>query len=337
MPEKTFELTSDMTIGDIILSGLYGEFSDYIFTDMTPDHWNNKLSVYGYETVGFEKTLHRMKELAEDGKKHVYYIYSNEERMANWDKKNVCLLHFPSPAENKPYVLIIPGGGLNRQWGLIEGQAIAAKINELGYSAFVLFYRTKQEPVMDKALEDMYEAIRYIEKRAKDFRVMEHRYILGGFSAGAILAQEVGTQNLGWRHQNVPKPEMVFLGYTACLFKEWYKKWESINDSNPEKEGHATFLRKMGGPKFTIKSLEKYQIPDYIDESYPPVYLVCNRDDQIVGAESTLCLERCFAELKVPHITRIGESGGHSFGLGNGLEVDGWLEEAVRFWENMAH
>lgn len=329
------EITPDLTVGDIIRSGQYGEFADYIFTDMTPDHWNNQLSAYGYETTGIEKALHRMQELASDGEEYIHYIYGDEERMANWDKKKVCLLHFPGPVKNRPYVLIIPGGALNRQWGLIEGQAIAAKINELGYSAFVLFYRTKQEPVMDKSLEDMYKAIRYIEAKAGYFHVISGRYILGGFSAGAILAQEIGTKNLGWQQQGVPKPEMVFLGYTACLFKEWYQMWKTLKNSDPAKEDSAVFLRKMGGPQFTLESLEPYQIQEYIDESYPPVYLVCNRDDKIVGVESTLCLDQCFAEMQVPHITRIGRVGGHSFGLGNGLEVEGWLEEAIRFWNDI--
>ena len=58
--KKMIEITPDLTVGDIIRSGQYGESADYIFTDMTPDHWNNQLSVYGYETTGIEKALHRI-------------------------------------------------------------------------------------------------------------------------------------------------------------------------------------------------------------------------------------------------------------------------------------
>ena len=47
----------------------------------------------------------------------------------------------------QPYLLILPGGGWNRQWGFIEGQASAARASALGYPAFVLYYRVKQEPV----------------------------------------------------------------------------------------------------------------------------------------------------------------------------------------------
>lgn len=57
-----------------------------------------------------------------------------------------------------PYAVVIPGGGFNRQWGLIEGFCIAVKLMELGISSYVLFYRTKQEPVIGKAKK--HDAIR---------------------------------------------------------------------------------------------------------------------------------------------------------------------------------
>lgn len=31
------EITPDMTIGDLVKSGVYGDFANFIFTDMTPD------------------------------------------------------------------------------------------------------------------------------------------------------------------------------------------------------------------------------------------------------------------------------------------------------------
>ena len=66
------EITPDMTIGDLVKSGVYGDFANFIFTDMTPDHWNCPLRDYGFDKVGFVPTLHRMEELAASGKKYVY-------------------------------------------------------------------------------------------------------------------------------------------------------------------------------------------------------------------------------------------------------------------------
>ena len=58
------DVRPDMTIGDLVLSGAYGAFADYIFTYMTPDHWDRSLGDYGFEKCGFLRGLHRMEELA---------------------------------------------------------------------------------------------------------------------------------------------------------------------------------------------------------------------------------------------------------------------------------
>lgn len=331
------EISPDMTIGDLIKSGVYGSFADYIFTDMTPDHWNAKLSSYGYEKVGFETTLHRMEDLACSEKNYIHYIYDLETRLSQWDKKNVALLHFPGPETDKPYALVIPGGGFNRQWGLIEGMAIATELNRLGYTAFVLYYRTKQEPVVAKAIEDMHTAISYIEDHASEFQVEKGRYIVGGFSAGATLAGEMGSTNFGWEAANLPKPEMIFLGYTAISMDEFYKVFESNPAGHPAHTGMGDFLRRVGGPEFTTEDLAPFNLEDFMDETYPPVYLTANEDDGTVPFSNSLRMEAACKRLGIAHKCKFGKTGGHSFGLGIGLSVEGWLEEALDFWQEQYH
>ena len=104
--------TGKNTIGDLVQSGAYGEFARFIFTYMTPDHWANRLSFYGYEKVGFEQGLRRMRELAESGRTLHFQVYPREERLSSWDKETVWLEYFPSPqpAPHRPFLLILPGG-----------------------------------------------------------------------------------------------------------------------------------------------------------------------------------------------------------------------------------
>ena len=40
-------------------------------------------------------------------------------------------------------------------------------------------------------------------------------------------------------------------------------------------------------------------------------------------------------EKGVTHKCRFGKAGGHSFGLGKGLAVEGWLEDALAFWQSL--
>lgn len=326
------EITPDMTIGDLVKSGIYGGFADYIFTDMTPDHWNNQLKNYGFETVGFVPALHRMEELAADETSYVYHIYDKETRLSQWDKDKVVLLHFPGPAADRPYALVIPGGGFNRQWGLIEGMAIAAELNRQGYSAFVLYYRTKQEPVIPKAIEDMHAAIRYIENHAEEFKVCKGRYIIGGFSAGATLSGEIGSTNFGWKAAGLPKPEMIFLGYTACNMRSFYDIYQQFPVGHPIHKGQGEFLRRMGGPEFTWEDIAPYNLIDFMDQSYPPVYLTANEDDGTVPFANSLLMRDTCEKLGIPCRCKFGKTGGHSYGLGIGLAVEGWLSDALAFW-----
>ena len=321
----------DTTIGELVISGLYGDFAKFIFTYMTPDHWNNKLSAYGYDKVGFESGLSRISELAPQGKSLHFQIYPETERLSSWDKATVWLEFFPAPETDKslPYILILPGGGYNRQWGFIEGQAIAARANALGFPAFVLYYRVKQEPLMPLPVEDLYSAVRFIAEHAGDFRVDPARYMLGGFSAGASIAGCLLTKRFSWEAGDIPKPAAVFLGYAPTRFDEFYKVWKDSPSGSSEHEGTGAVLRRVGGTAFTMESLSAYNIPDNLNSEAPPVYITANLDDPIVPAVNSLTLIEALERHGIECQARIGKTGGHSYGLGNGLEVSGWFDEAV--------
>ncbi len=323
--------TGESTIGDLVLSNVYGEFGKFIFTYMTPDHWNSPLSVYGYEKTDFEQGLLRMRELAESGQTLHFQIYPREERLSSWDKDTVWLEFFPSPQskQDMPYILILPGGGFNRQWGFIEGQAIAARANALGYPAFVLYYRVKQEPVMPLPIHDLYRAVQFIGENAERFGVDPSRYMLGGFSAGASVAGCVLTGRFGWEAGGIPRPSAVFLGYAPTRYDEFYRAWRDAPDGSPEKEGYAAVLRRVGGPAFSTETLAPYDISAQLNPKAPPVFVTANRDDPVVPVVNSLALVEALRKLGIRHRVRIGQQGGHSYGLGNGLEAAGWFDEAI--------
>lgn len=326
--------TGETTIGELVQSGLYGDFGKFIFTYMTPDHWRNKLSAYGYEKVGFEAGLQRMRELAAAGETCHFQIYPEDERLASWDKDTVWLEYFPSPkkVENQPYALILPGGGFNRQWGFIEGQAIAARANALGLPAFVLYYRVKQEPVMPLPIEDLYSAVRFIAKNADSFGVDPERYLLGGFSAGASIAGCLLTERFGWERGGIPKPTAMFLGYAPTRFNEFYQAWQDAPEGSAAKESVAVMLRRVGGPNFSLNTLSPYHLPAHLNPDAPPVYITANRDDPVVPVVNSLSLIDALKARGIEYRAKIGKTGGHSYGLGNGLEVAGWFDEAVELF-----
>ena len=324
-------LSGETTVGELVRSGLYGEFVKYIFTYMTPDHWQNPLSAYGYEKAGFEKGLRRMRELAPRGRDLHFPVYPEEERLASWDKDTVTLEYFPADGGEGPlpYVLILPGGGFNRQWGFIEGQAIAARANELGLPAFVLYYRVKQEPLMPLPAEDLYAAVRFIDGNAGRFGVRPGRYMIGGFSAGAAITALLLTERFGWASGGIARPAAVFLGYGPMRYDEFYRAWESAPEGSSAREGTAAVLRRVGGPGFTMDTLKPYDIIGGLSDGLPPVYVTANLDDPVVPPVNSLALIDALRAKNVECVSRIGKTGGHSYGLGIGLETEGWFDEAV--------
>lgn len=330
-------ISPNTTIGELITSGRYGSYANYLFTDMTPDHWARPLSSYGYEAIYAEPTLHRLEDLAAAGQGQEIYLYSERERMSNWDKRPVCIQYFPPLSQNStvPYALIIPGGGFNRQWGLIEGMAEAVRLNELGYAAFVLYYRVKQEPLLPLPIEDMYAAIRYITAHADEFHVDPTGYLIGGFSAGATLSSYIMTDNYGYKWAGVSAPALVFQGYTAASMDAFYDSYETVPLDDPGKAAAGAFLRKIGGPLFTRASLAPYSSLEHLLPDCPPVYLTANEDDPTVPFINTLMLEQRLTALGIPHRIRTGRTGGHSYGLGIGLEVGGWFDEMVAYWQEL--
>ena len=332
-------LTPDTTIGELVQSGLYGDFARFIFTYMTPDHWKNRLSAYGYDTVGFEAGLSRMRELAQRGEKLHFPIYPEEERLSSWDKDTVRLEYFPADRGDQPlpYVLILPGGGYNRQWGFIEGQAIAARANALGYPAFVLYYRVKQEPVMPLVIEDLHTAIRYIDANASKFHIQPGKYLLGGFSAGASIAGCLLTERFGWKHAGLSRPSAMFLGYVPAQFDDSYQAWRSAPEGSAAREGVAVVLRRVGGPAFNLETLDPYNLIRHLSPDSPPVCVTANLDDPVVSPANSLALIDALKAHQIECLARIGKTGGHSYGLGYGLEVEGWFDDTIALFEKQIH
>jgi len=73
---------------------------------------------------------------------------------------------------------------------------------------------------------------------------------------------------------------------------------------------------------------------DDIDSNYPPSFIVYCLDDPVVASSSMLGLETKLEEQGVLFKVKSGETGGHGFGLGTGTDVEGWVEEAIMFWQN---
>lgn len=334
------KIEKDMTIGQICGMKEFFPLSQYFFTKMTDDVWGNSLEHYGFEKCNLKEALERIEELAAWERERgdiIFDLYSQEERKREADKREVKLIRMPGK-EERPYVLICPGGAYARAWGLIEGLAVGARLNRLGYGAFVLFYRTRQNgpfwlPLMPGPMEDLSRALSFIEENEERFKVKKEGYALAGFSAGGHLAAQWGSVNHGWRIYGQRPPKALFLGYPSISTDVFYDRLKEM--TGEAKESAVKYLSRLKGEDFTRENLQEFSVEYHMDEKYPPVYLTAFEDDPAVPAASSQILLNRLKELGIPYKTKIGITGGHSFGVGDGTEADGWLQEAVEFWNGL--
>lgn len=73
--------------------------------------------------------------------------------------------------DNKPFVLILPGGGYGDVCSLIEGYTVAIQLNKLGYNAFIGMYRVGKDAHYPNPQDDVANMIHFILDHAKEMHV----------------------------------------------------------------------------------------------------------------------------------------------------------------------
>lgn len=259
--------------------------------------------------------LSRLFSLIDSGVKVDFDFYTDEEKAADPEKAGTKLFYIPGRI-GAPFVVVCPGGGYGAVCSLKEGFTTAARLNELGYDAFVLSYRVRAmgtgdgSGIMPKPLDDMAAAMRFINKNADKFGVSLDKYAVAGFSSGGHLAGEWGTKNVGAVSYGITPPKAIFLGYPASDTTEY----RSLNGQN-------FLLANMLGKDYSKDDVAKYNVNAQIDADYPATYLWHCKDDNIIPIATSYKMVK---ELKRHNITyrfREVQHGGHGFGLGEYSEA----------------
>lgn len=229
------------------------------------------------------------------------------------------------PLEKKAkFVFICPGGGYENVCSIAEGFPLAKAVQELGYAAFVLHYRTAGNARHPNPLDDVAQSLRFILEHADEFNLDTNGYAVLGFSAGGHLAASFGTEHLGYKKYGLPKPEIMILGYPVITMREKTHEGSRralLGEENQENEN----------------LIEQLSIERQITKSYPPVYVWQCEEDEAVSIENSRMLAESLERCKVPYEYKIFPGTAHGWGLGIHTLAEGWLEEAVRFWEKVSY
>ncbi len=289
------------------------------------DTWNKTLlqlkedGIRGDIALG----LDRLYAVAETGSWY-YPLYSEADIAEDESRRGVNLVRFPSDmpeADQKPFILLIPGGGFVNVWNLTEGWPVAAQFNRLGYHVFILSYQVGDtDGLLDKNMGTIARALRFVQEREKEFSLCGDRYITCGFSAGGYLTCLWNTPGKGCASFGLPKPQASFPIYSpVSLQKRAYE---------PER------ARRLYGSAIDEAAAMAYEVQEHAEE-FPPTALFLAADDELVSPEHSRMLASVLEKFSVPCRLEIGPEGGHGFADGSEMCMAGWPERAVRWYESL--
>ena len=235
-------------------------------------------------------------------------------RVANVSKPTLTVFSPPAEKASGAAVVIAPGGGYNILAWDLEGEEVAAWLNTVGVTAFVLKYRVPRRPEDPKdaapkvALIDAQRAIRLVRSRAKEFNVDAAKVGMLGFSAGGNLTALTCT--------NYDVPE-----YAAV-------------DAADEVSSRPDFAVLVYPAYLVEPKTGQLQPGVTVTARTPPTFLAHAFDDPVTPVNSlqyALELKR----LKVPCELHLYSTGGHGFGLRPAGPATTWPKRSEEWLASM--
>lgn len=215
-------------------------------------------------------------------------IYLNKEREVTLTTYILDSSRELSNAEQRPAMLILPGGGYH-MCSDREAEPIAMAYAAEGYNAFVLRYSVGANSKWPNPLVDAETALSIIREHSKDWGVDSSKIAVIGFSAGGHLAAALAT--LG-----KVKPNAAILAYPCIL--------EEIGNIFPS----------------PVPGLD-----DKVNSTTPPTFLFTTRDDGLVPSRNTLCFIEALDQASIPYEAHIFYTGQHGLSLGKGHTSSGFV------------
>lgn len=211
----------------------------------------------------------------------------NVVRITNITNPSLTVYRPADSINNQSAIIVAPGGGYQYLAINIEGYEIAEWLNALGFTAFVLEYRTPGNRM--GALNDIQRAIRMVRSSSEKYKINVDKVGVMGFSAGGNLALLAATNYLEPSYPDTDsvdaescRPDFAVLLYPA------YRKNENITQT-PQVKFH---------------------------KDMPPIFLFGTLDDFLV--EGFYDLREALLITKAPFDMHLSKSGGHGYGLRKG-------------------
>lgn len=240
---------------------------------------------------------------ANEGTCEIWNIYSDEQIRQDPHLAAAQAVYYQGDPD-KPVAIVAAGGGYTSVASFVEAYPYAEMLNKAGYPVVVLKYRVGEDLI---PAEDVKSAITpKISEAAKDMlsliRICREKglkldgYSLWGSSAGGGLITSFAFEFEGASYEElgIPRPAALMLIYT-----------------------HAKYIDKF---EFT--------------KNDPPLFTIVGVGDAYGGDE---VMDRVVPKMQAAGMDVVYhkyQKYPHGSGLGKGTDAEGWIDEAISFWES---
>lgn len=239
------------------------------------------------------------------------------------DQETPKLYPYVLPEQDKELVfLVIPGGGYSGVAIAHEGHDVAARLNQVGYSAYVLYYRLPSVQTMkDKRfgpLQDAQVALSHIRELHAGKKIVVIGFSAGGHLAGSLSNHYDRPQTASLSGRNL-RPDVSVLCYPVV----------SMDDEITHKGSKNNLI----GPAPGANDVALFSLELQVDKNTPPTFLMSAKDDLTVPIENSYRYQQALQKNGVASTLFTYDKGGHGFGLINPTDNRDWFAAMIQWIE----
>ena len=220
-----------------------------------------------------------------------------------------------------PVAILCPGGGYGMVCSYVEGEPFARQLNRMGIHALVVYYRVREKARFPAPQDDLARAVREAHDRAEEWNLDMRNYSVWGSSAGGHLAASFGTETMGYAKYGLPQPGAMVLIYPVVTMGPLT---------------HEGTRENLLGNHPTEEQIAMTSVEQQVTAAYPPTFLWTGDADQAVPPDNSRMLAAALKERNIHCRLEVYPGVDHGAGLGIGLACEGWLEQAVDFWQSLS-
>lgn len=273
---------------------------------------SRKINGIGWESDKVIDTLNNMDNLSDNGT--LEYIQLG-------DDKNVGVVPF-IVGNNAQTVIILPGGGYHDVCGFKEGFMIATVYNRMGFNAIVGWYSVDKTATFPQPMDDLSAMVKFMFDNSEKYNLSTENYSVLGFSAGGHLAASWGAKDYGFEHYKMKKPGCLVLCYPVVTMGEYAHT------------GSRDYL--LGEKRNDEEMRVKLSIEKQVTPNYPRSFIWHCTGDNCVPFKNSEMLAKALEENNVKNLFRVYEGGDHGWGLAGETVCEGWIYEAIEYWQKQA-